>query len=377
MIDRRILSELKAIHNQKDSLIIKAPGRINIIGEHTDYNNGFCLPAAIDLAVFMGVSPNDSIRIHSMDRNDEWDGTNAIRPDWAVYFSGALRFARENNFSIKPFRLDFGASLPSGAGLSSSSAITCGFLFALNQMNAWNIPIEKLTRIAVKAERESGLEGGMMDQISIFNGAKDHALLIDCQSWSFEKIPMLIPNYQWTIVDTKVKHKLVDSEYNDRSRMCNQIAKKCATHFGIEENLRIVYEQYSNHLFDFLDPLERVLVRYIFEENDRVRDMKSAIINQDTTSIGKLLYDGHEGLKSKYKVTCEELDFLVQFSQNSYASIGARMMGGGFGGSTLHLVKEENFDAFSFGISAAYKQKFGFDPDVFKAQISNGIEIVV
>jgi len=215
-----------------------------------------------------------------------------------------------------------------------------------------------------------------MDQISIFNGSKDHALLIDCLDWSFKKIPILLTNYQWTIVDTKVKHKLIDSDYNNRSRLCKKIANKCANYFGIEENLRIVYEQYSKEEFGFLEAQEKNLLSYVIEENDRVKAMTKSILSQDISSIGSLLFSGHEGLRNKYQVSCPELDFLIDFAAKSSAAIGARMMGGGFGGSSLHLVKENCTEEFTQEISQTYLSKFGFAPDVYKADISNGVELI-
>ena len=376
MIGQELIQKLESIHNQTDSWIIKSPGRINIIGEHTDYNYGFCLPAAIELAVFMGLSPSDKFQINAWDRKESWNIVDTIRPDWAVYFKAILNYALKENLPVKTFSLDFTASLPSGAGLSSSSSITCGFLYALNLMNSWNIPLEQLTSIAVIAEKESGVEGGMMDQISIFNGSKDHALLIDCLDWSFKKIPILLTNYQWTIVDTKVKHKLIDSDYNNRSRLCKKIANKCANYFGIEENLRIVYEQYSKEEFGFLEAQEKNLLSYVIEENDRVKAMTKSILSQDISSIGSLLFSGHEGLRNKYQVSCPELDFLIDFAAKSSAAIGARMMGGGFGGSSLHLIKENCTEEFTQEISQTYLSKFGFAPDVYKADISNGVELI-
>ena len=207
-------------------IVVKSPGRINLIGEHTDYNQGLCLPAAIDRAVFIGLSKSETTQINALDVHNSWTESSSVKPDWLVYFKGVIDLLEQKGIQIPPFTLDFTSTLPSGAGLSSSSAICCGFLFGLNELFNWNFSTTEMTQMSVRAEQASGLMGGMMDQISIFNGKKDHALLIHCDTWEFEYINAQLNDMVWLIVDTKVKHKLVDTDYNSRSSACATITSK-------------------------------------------------------------------------------------------------------------------------------------------------------
>lgn len=367
------LDTLQRIHNQPNSIILHAPGRINLIGEHTDYNLGFCLPAAIDLGIYMGMTDAQQIEIHSLDQQNYWTEIATHQPNWLAYFRGVLKYASQNNLSIKSFRLDFGGALPSGAGLSSSSAICCGFLSLLNRFNHWNLDIMQMTKIAVSAERESGVEGGMMDQIAIFNGMANHALFIDCNSWHFDPIPILIVGFTWLIVDTNVKHNLLQSDYNNRSRACAMITHKIKEKIPTCSNIRIAYEQYRSSNFDFLNAEEQTLLSYVFDENDRVKSMVHAIRNSDISTIRQILFDGHRGLRDQYKVSCPELDFIVDFGLNNPSCIGSRMMGGGFGGSCINLIPNESVETFSEGLKTAYLDRFGFNASIYPARISSGI----
>lgn len=359
----------------KDSqLMVRSPGRINLIGEHTDYNSGLCLPAAISQSIYFGIQSSDKRSIKSLDRNEECtEFTN--RFDWEVYFKSVLDLLQKEGFSIPGFKIFFGGDLPSGAGLSSSSSITCGFAFILNEFFSLGISKPKLTEFAVKAEKANGLMGGMMDQISIMNGLKNHALFIDCADWSFKTIPIHLENKTWLIVDTKVKHKLVDSDYNKRSISCQSIQKKLFENNIINSNICEVTE---NQLFEtkkYINADEFTLLEYVVEENQRVLDFVFQLKNNNTEAIGHILLKGHEGLRNKYKVTCEELDFLIDIATKDSQCLGARMMGGGFGGSTIHLISSESVEEYSNKITQLYNSRFGFNPHIFKALIEDGVHI--
>ncbi|MBK6825075.1 MAG: hypothetical protein IPG87_19645 [Saprospiraceae bacterium] len=205
--------------------MIQSPGRINLIGEHTDYNKGYCLPAAIRQSLFLGISEAPAMKFRALDTGDGWGYGNQQKPHWMVYLQGVIDFLAAQGIDVPTLEMEFGGTLPMGAGLSSSSSLTCGFIFGINQFMGLNLPTETLTAWAVQAERASGLMGGMMDQISIFNGRKKQALLIDCSDWTFKYYPVDIPDFSWLIADTGVKHKLVDSDYNNRSLACARIFK--------------------------------------------------------------------------------------------------------------------------------------------------------
>lgn len=357
-------------------IVVKSPGRINLIGEHTDYNQGLCLPAAIDRAVFIGLSKSETSQINALDVHNSWDESSLVKPDWLVYFKGVIDLLEQKGIQIPPFSLDFTSTLPSGAGLSSSSAICCGFLFGLNELFNWNFSTTEMTQMSVRAEQASGLMGGMMDQISIFNGKKDHALLIHCDTWEFEYINAQLNDMVWLIVDTKVKHKLVDTDYNSRSSACATITSKLQKYIP---NLKAIsglkVDQISTYLPQ-LTPTEQEYLSYVLEENERVKAFALGLKDHNIHDLSSLLFSGHEALRNKYQVSCAELDFLVDFAQTNPLNHGARMMGGGFGGSTLHLLQTKDVQKYSNEIGKAYYDQFGFFPDIFEAVIDDGIHLV-
>lgn len=357
-------------------IVVKSPGRINLIGEHTDYNQGLCLPAAIDRAVFIGLSKSETSQINALDVHNSWTESSLVKPDWLVYFKGVIDLLKQRGIQIPPFSLDFTSTLPLGAGLSSSSAICCGFLYGLNELFNWNFSTAEMTQMSVRAEQASGLMGGMMDQISIFNGKKDHALLIHCDTWEFEYINAQLNDMVWLIVDTKVKHKLVDTDYNSRSSACAAITSKLQKYIP---NLKAIsglkVDQISTYLPQ-LTPTEQEYLSYVLEENERVKSFALGLKDHNIRVLSSLLFSGHEGLRYKYRVSCPELDFLVDFAKSNPINHGARMMGGGFGGSTLHLLQSSDVQKYSNEIGKAYYDQFGFLPDIFEAVIDDGIHLV-
>ncbi len=355
-------------------LLFTAPGRINLIGEHIDYNGGFCLPAAINRSVWFALCPSNETRILALNTGESWELSESRNlPDWSVYFKGVMDLCKQKGLSFPYFHLAFGGDLPQGAGLSSSSALTCGFISILNAFSDWNLPVSKLTDYAVIAERASGLEGGMMDQICIMNGVRDHALLIDCRSWNFEPIPMQLDRFTWLVIDSRVHHKLVDSDYNLRSSACKVILQRAQKIFSELVFLCDLTLEQGAKLLPVLSLKERSYLEYIQEENVRVLRFVEALKQRQAKILGSLLFESHEGLRKKYKVSCAELDFLVSYAQNSDMAYGARMMGGGFGGSTLHLVSTDVAGSYARGISNAYKNRFGFEPGIFEAETCKGV----
>lgn len=369
------------IHNtltKPNSLIFKSPGRINIIGEHTDYNQGLCMPAAIDKSIYFGIIPSHETEIISVNQGNNWFPTQQHNmPDWAIYFKGVMDFLKQQGYSWPYFKLAFGGDLPSGAGLSSSSAIACGYISILNQFAELNINKEKLTQYAVQAEKASGLDGGMMDQICIMNGKKDQALMIDCSNWKYIYLPVSFPDVSWIIVDTKVKHRLVDTEYNSRSNSCKELLQTAKQYFSEISSLSQLDEEKIHKLSTQITRSKLKMLNYIFEENMRVIGMEDAIKRLDFDSMGNLLLDGHEGLRNQYKVSCEELDFLVDYAKLNGSVYGARMMGGGFGGCTLHLVPLIEKENYENGISNAFKNRFGYLPGIIEVNIEDGVREVI
>lgn len=354
-------------------LLIQSPGRINLIGEHTDYNKGYCLPAAIRQSLFLGISEAPTMKFRALDTGDDWGYGNQQRPHWMVYLQGVLDFLDAQGIKVPPFEMEFGGTLPMGAGLSSSSSLTCGFIFGINQLMGLDLPTETLTAWAVQAERASGLMGGMMDQISIFNGRKKEALLIDCSDWSFKYYPVDIPGFSWLIADTGVKHKLVDSDYNNRSLACTGILRTMQLNgfAGASISELPIHElsQWESHLSEEDFPL----LSYVLEENKRVLTFAENLTAHQVNELGQLLLEGHAGLRDQYRVSCAELDFMVEFAEQFEGVMGARMMGGGFGGSTLHLLKEDAKQDYQHALSKAYFKKFGKEAKIFEAELEDGV----
>lgn len=352
-------------------MAFRAPGRINLIGEHTDYNGGCCLPAAILPSIYLGISPSKETIIKALNPGISAALTDDY--DWLRYIRGVVRHLSERSGQLPAFSLAFGGDLPIGAGLSSSSALCCALMSALNALFELHMAKDELTRLAVIAEQDSGVIGGMMDQISIFNGKKDMALMIHCDTWNFEYIPALLPDYQWLVIDTGIQHRLIDSDYNNRSFACRAIAENLKRHQVIHEFLSELTHHDLALIRNLLGDEQYILVRYVIEENDRVRDFSKALQSGFVEDCGKLLFASHQGLRDDYRVSCPELDCLVDFARNDARCAGARMMGGGFGGSTLHLVPNVESAEYLCDIQEYYRLQTGRMTRAFEASIGEGL----
>ncbi|MBK8485481.1 MAG: galactokinase [Saprospiraceae bacterium] len=372
---KEFLDKLPQDFENEKTIFYKAPGRINIIGEHTDYNGGLCLPAAIDKSIYFALTPSYETEIISLNEGNHYLlGQSKSPVDWAIYFKGVLDLLKEKAYQWPYFKLAFGGNLPSGAGLSSSSAITCGFISILNDFAELNLSKDKLTSLSVIAEKASGLDGGMMDQITILNAKKNHVLLINCDTWSIQYIQ--IPDSQtcWLVVDTKIKHKLVDTEYNARSKACEEIRIIARNLFGEIKSISQLNNFQQIEVCKHLSLQKQHFLNFVLSENIRVKSMVAALKNSDFTQAGKLLFEGHDGLRKWYLVSCDELDFLINYASHNSMAYGARMMGGGFGGSTLHLIEKSTKEKYIIGIKSAYKNRFGFEPNVFEAILETGVQ---
>ncbi len=355
---------------------MRAPGRMNIIGEHTDYNLGLCLPAAIDLSIYMGARLCRHWEIHALDDAKVSNLDRKHSNNWEVYFTGVLDVLKRRNLDASPMQVYFCGDLPAGAGLSSSSAICCAWAYLLNEVNGWRLTREEITKIAVEGERANGLEGGMMDQIAIMHGRRNHALLINCANWSIRFIPCVLSAYRWIIVDTKVKRQLVHSEYNSRSRACSNILRQLKAYFPDVSSISNVQPDQLSVVEKKLKRSDIIILKYVLNENQRVLDVCKALERDDAVSIGSSLLEGHRGLRDEYQVSCTELDFLVSFAERHPHCAGARMMGGGFGGSTVHLVQTQHVDDYTEQIAANYAKAFGIKPGIYLAEISESVSLI-
>jgi galactokinase len=373
------------------NLLVRAPGRINLIGEHTDYNGGFVLPAAIDKAIWMAVGPRSDGRFafFAADLGDFFlsENTEPVFQNtktWANYLLGVLSEAQKSGLPIGGLNLAFGGDVPLGAGLSSSAAIESAMAFALNEVFRLGLSKMDLVRLAQRGENHFvGMKCGIMDMFASVMGRENHVIRLDCRSLDFEYFPFETDEYSLLLLDSGVKHQLIDSEYNTRREECEkgvEILKKLNPAI---ESLRDVplhfLENHRTHL------PQKIFQRcqFVVEEIARVEAACAALQAGDFGKLGRLMFQGHDGLNLQYEVCVPETNFLVEWARNSVTDssqkrriLGARQMGGGFGGCTLNLLKTSELDVFTEKISAAYRRLFDLDLKAYPVQLGRGVEAV-
>ena len=364
----------------KEPILIFSPGRINIIGEHTDYNEGFVFPAAIDLGVAVAIqkSNNKQSRVFAYDKDEHltYDSQKPIKPiengGWKNYVLGVFIELQDKNINISSFDLIFGGNIPGGAGLSSSAAIENGIIYAVNHLYNLHLSKKEMILISQKAEQNSvGVNCGIMDQYASMFGEEQCALLLDCSTVVSKKIHISLSGYELLLINSNVKHNLAEDSYNDRRRSCEKIASALNV-----KSLRYATKKSLQEIESIVSPENYEKAIYVIEENERVLNAEKAIENNDFYALGMLLYESHEGLKNLYKVSCDELDFLVDATKNNPDVLGARMIGGGFGGCTLNLIKTGKVEEFLVEVSEKFKNKFGKPCTPISVKISQGTSVV-
>lgn len=361
-------------------MMVRSPGRINIIGEHTDYNGGFVLPAAIDKAAYLAISLRDDDEIHLMaeDLNEKFSiSINELKPvgdtSWPNYILGAVAQFQKKGIALKGFNALLTGDVPIGAGLSSSAAVECATTFALNELLKTNLERLEMVKMSQIAEHEyAGVMCGIMDQFASVMGKKDHVIKLDCRSLEYEYVPFKLEGIKILLLDTNVKHSLASSEYNTRRKECTQAVAWVKEHEPQVNSLRDVTEPMLDKYVLPKDKLIDKRSRFIVQEINRLQRACEDLQRGDIQALGKKMFETHDGLSKMYGVSCEELDYLVDFVRNNDAVIGARMMGGGFGGCTINLVKEDAIPALIKDISAQYLKHTGKKPDSYVVSISDG-----
>ncbi len=349
-------------------------GRINLIGEHTDYNGGFVFPGAIDKMIMAEIKPNgtDKVRVYSVDIDEYAEfGLNeedAPKQQWARYIFGVCREIIKRGGVVKGFDSVFAGNIPLGAGLSSSAALESCFAFALNDMfNDGKIDKFELAKIGQSTEHNyCGVNCGIMDQFASVFGKKDHLIRLDCRSLEYEYFPFKLDGYQLVLVDSKVKHELVDSPYNKRRASCENVAKK----LGVE-TLRDAEMEDLDKIKDQISEEDYKRARFVIGEKQRVLDVCDALQRGDYATVGERMYQTHEGLSKDYEVSCVELDYLNDIAKECGVT-GSRIMGGGFGGCTINLVKNELHDQFIKTAKEKFAEKYGHEPQVYDVIVSDG-----
>lgn len=367
---KELLKELFA----DGALLYASSGRINLIGEHTDYNGGFVFPGAIDKCIKAKIKENgtDKVRVYSIDIDDYAEfGLNeedAPEQQWARYIFGVCRETIKRGGTVKGFDAMFAGDIPLGAGLSSSAALESCFAYALNDMfNDNKIEKFELARIGQSTEHNyCGVNCGIMDQFASVHGKKDCLMRLDCRSGEFEYFPFKADGYKLVLVDSVVKHELVDSPYNKRRESCERVAKT----IGIE-TLRDAEMDDLNRVKDQISEEDYMRAEYVIGEKERVLAVCDALEKGDFETVGQKMYETHAGMSKLYEVSCEELDYLNNIAKECGVT-GSRIMGGGFGGCTINLVKDELYDNFIATAKAKFAAKYGHEPKVYDVVISDG-----
>ncbi|QMW00259.1 galactokinase [Spirosoma foliorum] len=365
-----------------DPLLICSPGRVNLIGEHTDYNEGFVLPAAIDKAIYLAVGPRSDNELHFVahDLNKTYQGSldNLIpTTTWADYLLGTVAQFRLSGHEVGGFNCVFGGTIPMGAGLSSSAALENGVGFALNEL--FNLGLDRITLLKFSQRAENDFVGakvGIMDMFASMMGKADHVIKLDCRSLEYTYAPLQMDGISIVLCDSRVKHSLVTSEYNTRRSECEAGVRFLQTFYPEIKSLRdVTMPMLDQHLRD-AEPLIYRRCAYVVQENQRLLDGVAALEANDIATFGQLMYGSHEGLSEWYEVSCPELDILVDIARQHPGVLGARMMGGGFGGCTINLVREEAIDTFTSLIMKQYKAQTGKDTYLHVCKIQNGTSVV-
>lgn len=370
-------------HFREAPLLVRAAGRINLIGEHTDYNNGFVLPAAIDKAIYLGIIKRDDrqLRFHALDLDDHYTGNlDELQPSprhWPDYLLGVVQQLQQKGFPIQGFECAFGGNIPQGAGLSSSAALECAVLFALSELFGLGISKMDMARIAQASENNFvGVRCGIMDQFASIHGKRQHLIKLDCASLEYEYIPFRFDDVSLVLLDTQVKHSLASSEYNTRRAECERGVSLVRRHHPEVESLR----QVTMDMLDaYVKPEHDITYnrcRYVVEEIARLQAACNDLLQNDLAAFGQRMFATHEGLDKLYDVSCKELNWLAEMASGVEGVLGARMMGGGFGGCTINVVRKSAVESLIEKASHGYRRQFNVPLKAYVTSIEDGCRLM-
>lgn len=358
--------------------IFASPGRINLIGEHTDYNGGFVFPGAIDKGMIAEIKPNgtDKVRAFAIDLNDYaefgLEENNPPQAGWAKYIFGVCREIIKRGGRIGGFDTVFAGDVPLGAGMSSSAALESTYAFALNELFGLSIDKFELARIGQSTEHNYvGVKCGIMDQFASLFGKAGSLIRLDCRSLEYKYFPFNPVGYKLVLLDSVVKHELASSAYNKRRQSCEMVAAMIRKRHPQVEYLRDATLDMLKEVKAEASEEDYMRAEYVIEEVQRVLDVCDALERGDYETVGQKMYETHHGMSKLYEVSCDELDFLNDIARQCGVT-GSRVMGGGFGGCTINLVKDELYDAFVKETFSAYAAKFGYEPKLYNVIISDG-----
>lgn len=383
MNKEELLKEYETTFGEKGKDVFFSPGRINVIGEHTDYNGGHVFPAAISLGVYGVYGPREDKKVRLFSGNVDGDivefdidDTTVEKDDrfWTNYFKGMIAYLREKYDNIDHgFNLYIKANLPSGSGLSSSAAIE--MLMGIILKDEFNLDVDRiaLAKMGQRTENEFvGLNSGIMDQFACIMGKKDSAIFLDCNTLDYEYKPLALGDYEIIIMATNKPHTLADSAYNDRVRECHDAVKKLQAKLDIKTLGELDNDTFDEYAYLINNETEIKRARHAVSENQRTLRATKAMQDGDLEKLGRLIDASHVSLHYDYEVTGQELDTLAEASWAQPGVLGARMIGGGFGGSAIAIVKKDQAEEFKKNVGKIYRDKIGYDASFYDAEIVDG-----
>ncbi len=381
-LQARVWPAFQKKYGTDPALVVRAPGRVNLIGEHTDYNDGFVLPMAIDREIWLAVRPRDDeqVVVHSLDFGKtavfQLNALQHTKSGWAEYIKGVAWALQQNGYKLSGWEGIMAGNVPKGAGLSSSAALELATARAFQQVSdfAWDAPqMAKLSQLA--ENKWVGVNCGIMDQMISAAGQEGHALLIDCRSLDTQSVPLppTLDGAETAVVslDTTTRRGLVDSAYNERRQQC----EAAADYFGVKALRDVSITEFLDAA-DNLEPVTRKRAKHVITENLRTLNAAKAMQNADAMLLGQLMNESHASLRDDFEVTNDALNAIVSIAQAQPACFGARMTGAGFGGCAVALVHGERVDAFVTAVSAQYAQQTSLTPKVYVCQPSEGASVV-
>tara|TARA_B110000902_G_scaffold42643_1_gene46543 strand:- start:270 stop:1415 length:1146 start_codon:yes stop_codon:yes gene_type:complete len=377
-MNKKIVKEVQKSfisHFKTKPLVIFSPGRINLIGEHTDYNEGFVFPAAINKGIALAIQKSNSKKssVYALNKEEIHEfSLDIIQPlengGWRNYILGVVAEIQKTGIELENFNIVFTGDIPSGAGMSSSAAMENSVVFGLNELFGLGISKQQMILISQKAEHNyAGVKCGIMDQYASMFGKKKSGLLLDCRTVASVTYKIDFKDYKLLLINTNVKHDLSESAYNDRRAVCEKVSRLLNIN-ALRDATKGALEKVKNNISE--DDYQKCL--YIIEENERVQLFSKAIQEENTAALGAYLYESHKGLSTQYKVSCKELDFLVNSTKENPNILGARMMGGGFGGCTINLILKSQAKKFKKEISKSYLKEFNKECSIYSIKLSKG-----
>ena len=380
---KNCINRFTELYNQ-ECIVVQSPGRINLIGEHTDYNKGFVLPAAIDKAAYIAIGKrlDDEIYLYAMDL-DEYHQTTVANLQsspghWSAYLLGIVDQLKKRGCIPTGFNVVLSCNIPIGGGMSSSAAVECATVFALNEL--FNFGLERLAMVqmAQKAENEFvGVQCGIMDMFASMMGKKEHVILLDCSNMAYQYFPLHLGNYKIVLFDTTIKHSLAGGQYNLRRQQCEEGVTYLQSKYKHINSLRdATIDMIDENLLKATSAVVYNRCKYVVEEISRVQEACADLLANNLIDFGKKMYATHAGLKDLYEVSCAELDLLVDWAKNENAILGSRMMGGGFGGCTINLIEDSAIESIFKQFEAAYKLQTGLQLKMYVTLPQAGTSIL-